>query len=95
MSWNQFPDEGADPAAPAKLSPNTVVQPAGGGGTGSASAAGAAASVVTVTPVRHPAVHASAGGALRSSRGRRPAFASFIPNASWFLIRWEPRPAYG
>src|ERR1019366_821615 len=55
MSKNQFADDGAAPDAPAKLSPNTVVQPGGGGGTVSARAAGMPVSAVTTTLTRHPA----------------------------------------
>ena len=43
----------AEPAAPAKLSPNTVVQPGGAGGTVSARAGGAVTSVVATALVRH------------------------------------------
>jgi hypothetical protein len=52
---------------PAKLSPNTVVQPDGGGGTVSARAAGARTSPVATTLARPPASRANA---VRADRAR-------------------------
>ena len=73
------------PAAPAKLSPNTVVQPDGGGGTVSARAAGAGTSPVPTTPARPLASRANAvrtarwparlsPGQVRRGRDRAAAF---------------------